>query len=119
MLIAFVSGLSVDWLSEGLIGLNTAAILPVALLRKGIIKIFMGEDLITRGDRFSYRKNGFAKISTAHTVCLLVFLTIYIILDGAGTRPTGFCLIKGGLSFVCNFLLAIIITNILSPDDRK
>ena len=119
MLIAFASGLSIDWLSEGLIGLNTAAILPVALLRKGIIKIFMGEDLITRGDRFSYRKNGFAKISTAHTVCLLVFLTLYIILDGAGTRSTSFCLIKGGLSFVCNFLLAIIITNILSPDDRK
>ena len=119
MLIAFVSGLSVDWLSEGLIGLNTAAILPVALLRKGIIKIFMGEDLITRGDRFSYRKNGFAKISTAHTVCLIVFLSIYILLDGAGTRPTWFCLTKGGISFVCNFFLAILVTNILSPDDRK
>jgi hypothetical protein len=79
----------------------------------------MGEDLITRGDRFSYRKNGFAKISTAHSICLIVFLTLYITLDGAGTRPTGFCLAKGGISFVCNFLLAIIITNILSPDDRK
>ena len=100
-------------------GLNTAAILPVALMRKGIIKIFMGEDLITRGDRFSYRKNGFAKISFAHSVCLVAFLTLYIILDGAGTRPVAFCLIKGGVSFVCNFLLAIMITNILSPDDRK
>lgn len=119
MLIAFASGLSIDWLSEGLIGLNTAAILPVALMRKGIIKIFLGEDLITRGDRFSYRKNGFAKISTAHTICLTVFLALYIILDGAGTRPVGFCLTKGIISFVCNFLLAIIITNILSPDDRK
>ena len=63
MFIAFFSGLSVDWLSEGLIGLNAASIVPVALMRKGIIKIFLGEDLITRGDRFSYRKNGFAKIS--------------------------------------------------------
>ena len=42
MLIAFASGLSVDWLSEGLLGLNTAAILPVALARKSIIKVFMG-----------------------------------------------------------------------------
>ena len=66
-----------------------------------------------------YRKNGFAKISTAHAVCLAVFLAIYITLDGAGTRPVEFCLIKGGVSFVCNFLLAIVITNILSPDDRK
>lgn len=119
MLIAFVSGLSIDWLSEGLLGLNAAAILPVALMRKGIIKIFLGEDLISRGDRFSYRKNGFGKISLAHSVCLAVFLTLYIILDGAGTRPVDFCLIKGGISFACNFLIAIVITNILSPDDRK
>lgn len=119
MLIAFASGLSVDWLSEGLLGLNTAAILPVALARKTVIKLFMGEDLISRGDNFSYRKNGFAKISTAHTVCLIVFLSIYIILDGAGTRPVSFCLTKGIISFVCNFFLAILVTNILSPDDRK
>ena len=76
MLIAFASGLSVDWLSEGLLGLNTAAILPVALARKSIIKVFMGEDLISRGDSFSYRKNGFAKISAAHSVCLITFLSI-------------------------------------------
>jgi hypothetical protein len=119
MLIAFASGLSVDWLSEGLIGLNTASILPVALARKTIIKLFMGEDLISRGDNFSYRKNGSVKISTAHSVCLVVFLSIYIILDGAGTRPVSFCLTKGIVSFVCNFFLAILVTNILSPDDRK
>lgn len=119
MFIAFFSGLSVDWLSEGLIGLNAAAIVPVALMRKGIIKIFMGEDLISRGDRFSYRKNGFAKISAAHLVCLVIFLGIYILLDGAGTRPTWFCFAKGGVSLACNFILTIIVTNILAPDDRK
>ena len=119
MFIAFASGLSVDWLSEGLIGLNTAALVPVALMRKGIIKIFLGEDLITRGDRFSYRKNGFGKVSIANSACLIIFLSLYIILDGAGTRPAWFCLTKGGISFALNFLLAIIVTNILSPDDRK
>lgn len=119
MFMAFLSGLSVDWLSEGILGLNAATIVPVALFRKEIIKIFLGEDLITRGDRFSYRKNGFTKVSVAHSVCLILFLAIYIILDGAGTRPAWFCLTKGGISFACNFILAIIITNILAPDDRK
>ena len=119
MVIAFASGLSVDWLSEGLLGLNAAALVPVALMRKGIIKLFLGEDLIVRGDRFSYKKNGFAKVSTANAVCLIIFLGLYIILDGAGTLPAWFCFAKGGVSFVCNFLLAIIVTNILSPDDRK
>lgn len=52
MLIAFASGFTVDLLSEGLLGLNTAALLPVAALRKGIIRIFLGEDIINRNDSF-------------------------------------------------------------------
>lgn len=119
MIIAFCSGLSVDWLSEGLLGLNTAALVPVALIRKNVVRIFMGEDLINRGDSFSYRKNGFAKISAANTVCIMLFTAIYILLDGAGTLPTWFCFAKGGISLVCNFFLAIIVTNILAADDRK
>lgn len=119
MIIAFCSGLSVDWLSEGLLGLNAAALVPVALVRKKIIRVFLGEDLITRGDSFSYKKNGFAKISAANTACIILFTALYILLDGAGTLPTWFCLTKGGVSLACNFFLAIIVTNILSSDDRK
>ena len=64
MLIAFASGLAVDWLSEGLIGLNAAAAVPVAFARKFMIRVFLGEDLISRNDSFSFRKNGAAKITT-------------------------------------------------------
>lgn len=119
MIIAFASGLSVDWLAEGILGLNTAALVPVALIRKKVIRIFLGEDILTRGDSFSYRKNGFAKISAANAVCLILFISLYILLDGAGTLPTWFCLTKGGVSLACNFVLAILVTNILASDDRK
>lgn len=119
MIIAFCSGLSVDWLSEGLLGLNAAALVPVALVRKQVIRVFLGEDLLTRGDSFSFRKNGLAKISAANMVCLILFLALYIILDGASTLPTWFCLTKGAVSTACNFILAIIVTNILCSDDRK
>lgn len=119
MLIAFASGLAVDWLSEGIIGLNASAILPVAFMRKSIIRIFLGEDLITRGDRFSFRKNGFSKIAVALSVMLAVYLGIYVFLDGAGVRPAGFNLIRFGVSFACNFILSLIVINVLAPDDRK
>ena len=119
MLIAFASGLAVDWLSEGIIGLNAAAILPVAWLRNGVIKVFLGEDLITRGDRFSFRKNGFSKISVALFIMMAVYLGIYVFLDGAGTRPRWFNLTRFGISFACNYILALIVTNVLAPDDRK
>lgn len=119
MLIAFASGLAVDWLSEGLIGLNAAAAVPVALLRNGAIKIFLGEDLITRGDRFSIKKNGLFKIAVVMFTALVVYLEIYIFLDGAGTRPTWFNFTRLGLSTICCLALSFIVINILSPDDRK
>lgn len=119
MLIAFASGLTVDWLSEGIIGLNAAAILPVAWVRRNVIRVFLGEDLITRGDRFSFKKNGIAKISVALFLLTVIYLGIYIFLDGAGIRSTGFIFTRLGVSVVCNMILGLIVTNILTPDDRK
>lgn len=119
LLLAFATGLSVDWLSEGLIGINAASLVPVALMRKPLIRFFLGEDLITRSDSFSFRKNGIGKISFVLIVSLLIFLGIYVFLDGAGTRPTWFNLTRMGLSLLCNYVLALIVTNILTVDDRR
>lgn len=119
MLIAFGSGLAVDWLSEGLIGINAASLVPVALARKGIVKIFFGEDLITRGDSFSFNKFGTAKVSAALMTAISIFLLFYVVLDGAGTRPMWFNLVYFGASLFCNWLLALLVTHLLTPDDRK
>lgn len=119
MIIAFGSGLTVDWLSEGLIGINAASLVPVALARKSIVRIFFGEDLITRGDSFSVNKYGTAKVSAALMSSIAVFLLFYVILDGAGTRPMWFNLAYFGASLLCNWILALLVTHLLTPDDRK
>ncbi len=119
MLIAFASGLAVDWLSEGLIGINAASLIPVALMRKGVIRLFFGEDLITRGDSFSFNKYGTAKVSAAIIAATAIFLAFYVILDGAGTRPQWFNWAHFGASLACNWLLGLLVTHILTPDDRK
>lgn len=119
MIIAFFSGLAVDWLSEGLIGINAAALIPVALARKGIIRVFFGEDLLSRNDSFSFGKYGAGKISAAVLTAMAIFLVVYIILDGAGTRPAWYNLMYFGLSLACNWLLSILVTHVLTPDDRK
>ncbi len=119
MIIAFASGLAVDWLSEGLIGINAASLIPVALMRKGIIRLFFGEDLISRSDSFSFKKYGVSKISAALMTSLSVFLILYVLLDGAGTRPLWFNGIYFGASLLCNWPLALLATNILTPDDRR
>ncbi|MBR5499517.1 MAG: hypothetical protein IKV75_05085 [Bacteroidales bacterium] len=119
MLIAFASGLSVDWLSEGLIGINAASLVPVALARKTLIRVILGEDMINRMDSFSIRKNGLGKILTLMIASGIIFLAVYITLDGAGTRPFWFCATRFWVSLLVNTGLAILVTNILSPDDRK
>lgn len=119
MLIAFASGLAVDWLAEGIIGLNAAAAVPAALLRKPVIRLFFGEDIINRSDSISIQKNGTAKVSVAIMTILIVFLGIYIYMDGAGTRPVWFNFTRFGLSMICNLLLSLIVVKILTPDDRK
>ena len=119
MLIAFGSGLAVDWLSEGLIGINAASLVPVALMRKPLIRFFLGEDLITRSDSFSFRKNGVVKISFILLISAVIFLGIYVFLDGAGTRPLWFNLARGAASFACSWLISLIVVNTLTPDDRK
>ncbi|MBE6236761.1 MAG: hypothetical protein E7116_01215 [Bacteroidales bacterium] len=119
MLVAFASGFLTDFLAEGLLGLNVAALLPVALIRKGTVRIFLGEDIIARKDSFSIKKNGLLKVSTALLVSTAVFLAAYIFLDGAGTRPFWFCAAKFGISLVCNWILGILVINTLTTDDRK
>lgn len=119
MLAAFASGLAVDWLSEGLIGINAAALVPVALFRKTFIRIFLGEDIINRKDSFSFRRNGAGKISITMAAAMTVFLIIYIFLDGAGTRPFWFCAARFGASLAVNMPITLLVTDILTPDDRK
>lgn len=119
MLLAFATGLSIDWLSEGITGLNAAALVPVALMRKPLIRFFLGEDIITRSDGFSFRKNGIGKISFILLIATLVFMGVYVFLDGAGTRPVWFNMTRTLASVACNYILALIVTEILTVDDRK
>lgn len=119
MLIAMASALATDWAAEGIVGLNAAALLPVAAMRKPIIRFFFGEDLIIRNDSFSFRKNGFAKVTAAMLASITIFLVIYIILDGAGSRPLWFNIARGGASLICSYLMSVIVANTLAPDDRK
>ena len=119
MFIAFLSGLSVDWLSEGLIGINAASLVPVALARKTLIRVILGEDMINRKDSFSIRKNGMGKILTLMIAAGIIFFAIYVILDGAGTRPFWFSMSRFGASLAVGTVLSILVTDILSSDDRK
>lgn len=119
MLIAFASGLAVDFISEGLIGLNAIALVPVAYLRNPVIRLVFGGELFARGEDFSVRRSGAGKIALALAIVLAVFMVIYVWIDSAGVRPFWFNAARFGASFAASFLLSILCLGSLAPDTRK
>lgn len=119
MAIAFATGLATDALSEGLLGLNALAAVPVALIRTQVIRIIFGEELIERQESFSFRKFGAMKISAAILIVQAVFLAVYIMADGAGTRPFWFNAARFAASLSAGYVLSMIAAGVITPDDKQ
>lgn len=119
MIVAGLSGLVIDFLSEGVLGLNALALIPVAYARNGIIGLIFGPELFARKEDFSIGRCGFGKVAVALFLSLLIFLVIYIWADGAGTRPLWFNGLRLGASLAASFLLSLLTLGVLAPDPRK
>ena len=119
LLLAFATGTAIDLLSEGLLGLNALALVPVAFVRKELIHLIFGGELFARKEDFSIRKNGFGKVALAIFLVQALFLAIYIWADGAGTRSFAFNALRFGISLVAGWGVSLLIVDILAPDTRK
>lgn len=119
MIIAFATGLGVDALSEGILGLNTLALLPVALLKKPIVRLTMGPEAFEKNEPFNLRYEGFGKIFLAIAMAQSVFLIIYITADGAGVRPHWFNFSRFAASLVCNSIFSMLAIHLLNYDERR
>jgi len=118
MLIAFATGLSVDILAEGVLGLNAIALVPVALFKKPLMRMLFDRDSVERGNGFSFKRNGGIAIAIALTIELVIFLTIYIIADGAGTREISYNLLHFLASFAACLTFGMICTHILTKQNN-
>ena len=118
MLAAFGTGISVDLLAEGVLGLNTLALVPVALIRFPVLKMLMGTEMQEKNYRLTMRSAGIWKMLMAAVICNALFLAVYVIADGAGARPFWFNAIRFGASLVCDSILALLVIHVLNPEER-
>lgn len=118
LFIAFATGLTVDFFAEGLLGLNALALVPVAYLRKPVIAVLFGKDPFEHQENLSLRKYGYLRMSVGVVLLLLVFLSVYILADGAGTRPLWFSAVKLAASLFASWLLSLVVVNLLTDDER-
>ncbi|MBP5636801.1 MAG: hypothetical protein J6X25_04715 [Bacteroidales bacterium] len=119
MVIAFATGLVIDLLSEGLLGLNALALVPVAFARKEMVRLIFGEELLSRGEDFSVRRSGLGQVVLAITLAQALFLVIYIWADSAGTRPFWFNFLRFICSLPAGVLVSLLVVDTLAPDTRK
>ena len=119
MLIAFATGITVDLLSEGVLGLNALALVPVAFLRNTIIQLIFGKELFARKEDFTLRSSGFAQVGLALLLAQALFLAIYIWADGAGMRPLMFNLYRFLASLGAGFVVSLLTLNVLASESGK
>lgn len=119
MIISFVTGLTVDWLGDGVIGMNALALVPVALLRKPLVSAIFGHDMVERQGSFSIYKNGLFSCAGATIIMVILFMLIYIITDGAGQRPFWFNMVRFICSALSSSILCLIVLNSLNPRERR
>jgi len=115
LLIAFVSGFAVDFFATGQLGLTSMALMPVAMLRPGILKLVFGNEIFVRGEDLSKARQGAVKITLALLMAISVFLILYIWVDAAGTRSFWFNLVKYLLSLIASYIVSLLVTEMICP----
>ena len=119
LLIAAAVGLAVDLLADGVLGLNAAALLPVAFVRNTVVSAVFGRGVFARNEDIAVRRHGYPKFALAIVLVQALFLLIYIALDGAWTRPFWFNALRFAASLLAGEVVSLLLAGLLVPDDRK
>ena len=118
MLIAAATGFLVDFLGDGVLGLNMLALIPVGLVRNGLLNLAFGQEVFAHKEDVTMQKYGILKFSTYIVIAQALFLIIYIAADGAGTRPFWFNALRFAISLPAGTLLSLFIADTLTKDYR-
>lgn len=119
MLVAFAAGFAVDWASDGVLGLNMVSLVPVALVQKPLVRLFIGEDTVVRSEALSVKKSGWPRMLALVTVATALFLLIYVTVDGAGERTFGFNALRFVFSLAACIPFCAMVTHIFSSRNSR
>ena len=109
LIIAFASGFAADFLT-------ILALVPVAFLRRPLLSMVFGSELLARGEEVSSRRLGRTKMLIAITLSTALFLLIYITADSAGTSPLWAMAVKFAASLALSSAISLPIADLLCPD---
>jgi len=113
MLLAFVLGVAADFLVSGQIGTTALALVPVAALRRIVIQLVFGNEILARGEELSFHRQRYTKFVTATLMLTSVFLLVYLWVDGAGMYSLGFLALKYVISLLVSTAVSVPVAYLL------
>jgi len=111
MFVSFVFALLFDILSDGVIGLNAATAVFVALLRKPMYMWLANADRQDKTYIASIHTLGFSKYFKYITGVVALYMLVYILFDCMTFRNFGFIVLKFLISTAVNLGLSVLISS--------
>lgn len=119
MLIAFASGFAVDFLAAGPTGLTILALVPVAFLRRPLLSLVFGSELLSRSETISSKQSDKTRMFLSILLSTALFLFIYVLADSAGTSPLWAMAVKFFASLILSSVASLLLVDLFSPPGHR
>lgn len=116
MIAAFCLGFIVDFFSTGMLGFTSLALVPVALARNFTVALLFGDELGAREGELSVTRFGFPKFVLATLILCILYFSLYVWIDAAGTQPFWECALRFTLSVLVSAPVCILASKLLRPE---
>lgn len=117
MVTAFLLGLCVDFLGNTILGMTSAALVMAALVRKGIISITIGQDILEKHPYPSFGSLGIRRFVSYSLPLVMIYEIGFILADCSGFSPFWHNMLRLVVSVTVNMTILLFLFIICS--DRR
>lgn len=117
LLMAFVVGLAIDFISLPTLGISSCALLPCMLVRVPVLKLVYGDNILQNDDNSPLNYQSYKENFISILIFCALYMAVYVWLDGAMTRSFAFNSLRWLCSTLCSSLLCFLCSMILFKDN--
>ena len=115
MLMAFALGFVVDFFSNGMLGMTSLALVPVALVRRFVVGIVFGAEKSARGEEVTVERLGLPRAALASLMLCSLYFILFVWIDSAGTYSFWAAFFRILLSILVSTPVYVAVARLLRP----
>lgn len=109
LFIAAGYGLSVDIFTEGVVGINAAALTAMAVALKPVTFLIVPKNLLDNVHYVMSKEVSFVRLVFINMILCFVYLTVYLLLDSIGHGMFLYNLFRFGINFVIDVIFWVFL----------